>query len=663
MDAHVMTLSPYPNEAKTAARMVTKLLGKHGYTRKDWPERCRRIFKHMGMTTRQMERDISGTAEEEMTAKEDEVALLYIVQNQARLFRDAKGVAWAEVQILVPPPAFSPPGTPSTMRYETVRVKDKAFKGWLRHQFIELQPEAGVPRVSTDFIDEIEHRALNQPIEPVYMRIGQGTTKIETGVYGWTEEDTNKADTKNARWWIDTMRLAAKAKKVAAMTTSEYGDAAVAAEKAQEANAKLDERMRNNPYPHIHPNFAKDYPELAEQYYTAPVLSSLYWDLCTPDWTVIEIDARGWRPIRKPPNLNFERKPGMLPLPMPIKGGSIDLLRPCINSRAENDFKLSVGWLLGAAYPATSYMAMTLLGDADAGKSTMTHFLRSLVDPHDPPFSTGLPPEVDGVFASALSQHILAYENVIPVPNTQSISHNMAAALSSIATGGGRQGRAKYTDYEMSQASALKPIMMNGIKPFVSQSDLAQRTLFLFLSRLTGTNKVSDTELAALYRERQPLIMGALLDAMVMGLQRYSSIKVGDLYADLSPWVPRMPFFNRWTAACEPSFGWEPGSITRAQYFGALDFAHRQLEEHALARAIRRYMAASTKPLVGMKASIENTLHVPFVINDLADIASPLRLFGIDISYGHYNDVGERLITISRIHRGASAPQGTPRIA
>ena len=56
----------------------------------------------------------------------------------------------------------------------------------------------------------------------------------------------------------------------------------------------------------------------------------IYLDLCDDAWRAVEIDADGWGIVDEPP-LRFRRTPGMLPLPVPVRGGSIDDLRPFLN--------------------------------------------------------------------------------------------------------------------------------------------------------------------------------------------------------------------------------------------------------------------------------------------------------------------------------------------
>jgi hypothetical protein len=72
----------------------------------------------------------------------------------------------------------------------------------------------------------------------------------------------------------------------------------------------------------------------------------IYLDLCNKEWRAIEIDANGWRIVDHPP-VRFRRAPGMLPLPVPVSGGSVDDLRPFLNlNDADDDFVLVVAWAL-----------------------------------------------------------------------------------------------------------------------------------------------------------------------------------------------------------------------------------------------------------------------------------------------------------------------------
>jgi hypothetical protein len=103
-----------------------------------------------------------------------------------------------------------------------------------------------------------------------------------------------------------------------------------------------------------------------------------YLDLGTPDHSVVEITAAGWRVLQQSP-IWFLRSPSMLPLPEPQSGKNLDALRPFLNLRDgttdlpealtkradyqkrrkeavdnDDDFIISVGQLLCALNPVIS---------------------------------------------------------------------------------------------------------------------------------------------------------------------------------------------------------------------------------------------------------------------------------------------------------------------
>ena len=72
----------------------------------------------------------------------------------------------------------------------------------------------------------------------------------------------------------------------------------------------------------------------------------LYLDLGDETWRAVEIDATGWRVIDNPP-VRFRRASGMKPMPIPVRGGSIETLRSFLNVQTDADFVLVVAWALG----------------------------------------------------------------------------------------------------------------------------------------------------------------------------------------------------------------------------------------------------------------------------------------------------------------------------
>jgi hypothetical protein len=110
----------------------------------------------------------------------------------------------------------------------------------------------------------------------------------------------------------------------------------------------------------------------------------VYLDLADEHWRAVEIGADGWRVMTCPP-VRFRRAAGMLPLPLPVKGGSIDALAPFLNLPGRSDFVLVVAWLLAALRHGGPYPLLAVSGEQGSAKTVLSKILRALVDPNAAP--------------------------------------------------------------------------------------------------------------------------------------------------------------------------------------------------------------------------------------------------------------------------------------
>ena len=140
----------------------------------------------------------------------------------------------------------------------------------------------------------------------------------------------------------------------------------------------------------------------------------------------------------------------MLPLPVPVSGGSIEDLRAFLNvglsgaqraklgTDSDTGFVLAVAWALAALNPNGPYPVLSFAGEQGTAKSTAAKVLRSLVDPNAVPLRT--PPRDDrDMFISANNALVMVYDNL------SSLSEELADAMCRLATGGGFAPRALYT--------------------------------------------------------------------------------------------------------------------------------------------------------------------------------------------------------------------------
>src|SRR5262249_56748745 len=90
-----------------------------------------------------------------------------------------------------------------------------------------------------------------------------------------------------------------------------------------------------------------DGPERAVHIRVAGHAGHIYLDLADERWRAVEITPKGWRVIGAPP-VRFRRPAGMLPLPVPEEGATIEALNSFLNLSNSNDFVLIVASVLAA---------------------------------------------------------------------------------------------------------------------------------------------------------------------------------------------------------------------------------------------------------------------------------------------------------------------------
>ena len=301
----------------------------------------------------------------------------------------------------------------------------------------------------------------------------------------------------------------------------------------------------------------------------------LYLDLGDETWRAVEIDATGWRVIDNPP-VRFRRTPGMKPLPIPEKGGSIEVLRTFLNVQSDSDFVLVVAWTLACLRNRGPYPVLVLSGEQGSAKSTFSGMLRALVDPNVSPLRA-LPREDRDLFIAATNGHVLAFDNVSVLPAW------LSDTLCRLATGGGYALRQLYTDYDEVLFDATRPIVLNGIEDFVTRPDLADRAIPMTLEPITEERRRPEAELWAAFEAERPRILGVLLDAVATGIAMLPQTRLEKL--------PRMADFALWATACETAF-WSQGTFWSAYCGNQENAVEAIIEADPVASAVRKLMAS-----------------------------------------------------------------------
>lgn len=297
---------------------------------------------------------------------------------------------------------------------------------------------------------------------------------------------------------------------------------------------------------------------------------ALYLDLGTEDGQAVEITAQGWRLVDSPP-VYFFRPRGMLPLPLPERGGSLSTLFTFINLPRDVQ-PLLLGWLIGSLRPDGPFPLLAVHGEQGSGKSTACRMLRELIDPHTAALRS-VPRDERGLFIATRHTWLLGFDNL------STLAPWLSDALCCLATGSAYTARELYSDDAEVVFLAKRPILLNGIEELATRADLLDRCILLNLQSIAEDRRRSEAELWTDFRAARPQLFGALLDALSCALRELPNVKLHR--------SPRMADFAAWATAAEPALGLEPGAFVTAYFQNISAASDLPLEESAIAAPLR----------------------------------------------------------------------------
>jgi primase-polymerase (primpol)-like protein len=367
-------------------------------------------------------------------------------------------------------------------------------------------------------------------------------------------------------------------------------------------------------------------------------------DLGDPDWTVAMIDSNGWQVMQNSPPVKFRRAKGMLALPIPQHGGSIEDLRKYVNVPNEQDWRLIIAWLSTALRPMGPYPILALNGEQGSAKSTTSRSLRRSIDPHVTLLRCE-PKEIRDLMIAATNTWAITHDNISYLQSW------MSDALCRLATGGGFATRTLYENNEETHFDAMRPVLLNGIEDVATRFDLLDRCIVLSLPMIPDNQRREEEMLWREFESDHPRILGALLDAVAGGIRELPEVKLDRL--------PRMADFARWGEAVGRGLGWEHGAFLKAYEANRDAASEIALEASAVALAIRRFMEgraswegtatdllAELTKMVGEEKAKTTLPPKPNALSGKLKRATPaLRKCGINVTIERHNRV--RTITLT----------------
>jgi hypothetical protein len=207
----------------------------------------------------------------------------------------------------------------------------------------------------------------------------------------------------------------------------------------------------------------------------------------------------------------------------------------------------------------------------------VTRAVRWIIDPHVVEARSRPPSERDLAIA-AKHNRIIAFDNL------SDITPYFSDMLCRLSTGGGFGVRKNYSDDGEALFNAKRPVILNGISAgIVCRPDLQERTLFVELPTLADEARLTEEEVWGRLEGEHPRLLGALLDAAVVGLRNRSTIRL--------PRLPRMADAALWVEACAPALGWKQGDFVDLWLEARAEADHLALDSWSVWPELQRMLA------------------------------------------------------------------------
>ncbi len=380
----------------------------------------------------------------------------------------------------------------------------------------------------------------------------------------------------------------------------------------------------------------------------------IYLDLANENWEVVEITQDGWRLVTDPP-VKFRRPSGMLPLPTPRPGGSLATLRSFLNVGTEQNWILTLAWLLAALRPHGPYPVLIVQGEQGSAKSSLVRILRSLVDPNKSPLRAD-PRDVHDVMIAANNSWMLAFDNLSRIPPWLSDS------ICRLSTGGGLSTRELYTDSEEVLFNAQRPVVVNGIEELAARPDLLDRSIIEYLPEIPPDKRRTEEALWAEFETVRPSILGALLTVCSGALKYCNTVQLAK--------PPRMADFAVWAVAADKAMQREGRTFMQAYTGNREDANDLALEGSPIVPPLRAVLAQQSS-WTGTASELLSALteHVEEhtrrqrdwpdearkVSNQLRRLVPNLKATGIQVTFEkETTKARRRLIILERVGNGSS---------
>ena len=235
-------------------------------------------------------------------------------------------------------------------------------------------------------------------------------------------------------------------------------------------------------------------------------------NLANEKYEYIEVTCEGWK-IRSDGDKYFSKINGQEEMPKPIRGGELERIFDYCRIPVGKQ-KLFLAYVI-SCFIDIIHPCLVIQGAAGSGKSSLSTFLKMLIDPCKNNAPCIFPKSETELQYMYHSNYFVAYDNM------QKLNAKQSDYLCSIVTGSQVLKRKLYTDSEICQYDLRQPILLNGISGIVTREDMLDRSIIIDLLPFENNGRYSERQLMRNFKNDLPFILGGIMDVLAEVIATY----------------------------------------------------------------------------------------------------------------------------------------------
>lgn len=395
----------------------------------------------------------------------------------------------------------------------------------------------------------------------------------------------------------------------------------------------------------------------------AHVDGRVFVDLGDADGRVVEVEAGRWRVREAGGDVPvFRRTAASMPLPEPVRGGSLEELRALLGVDGPTWLQIR-GWLAAAFVESVPRPLLWATGVQGSGKSSRARMVACVIDPTE---RLGREPgrNLRDDTVSAAGRFVASWDNVT------SASSATSDHLCRLVTGGGDDRRELYTDDSVRTVTYRRTgVGTSIVLPTGFGPDLLERLVWVRFGRIQDAARRSERELWREFADAHGRILGAVLDDLSGVLREWPAVA-----GEARPW-PRMADFAQLVAALDRALGLPDAHLWA--YAAAVDGMLRERAEDDPFTAAVLAVVEAESPWSGTAEELRAELRLRAsevsdeswwpktaraVVALLDKASEALRHAGVDAYRPEERTNRGRLIHLRRISDGCSDGRAQPSL-